>query len=48
MVARIRESRPEAKVLYSVQPGEHGFDMYHGLEEPYIAEGIEMVTKYWP
>ncbi|KFZ23672.1 hypothetical protein V502_01855 [Pseudogymnoascus sp. VKM F-4520 (FW-2644)] len=48
MVARIRESRPEAQVLYSVQPGEHGFDMYHGLDESYIAEGIKMVTKYWP
>jgi hypothetical protein len=48
MVAKILESHPEAQVLYSVQHGEHGFDMCHGLDEPYIAEGIEMITKYWP
>jgi hypothetical protein len=48
LVARIREKRPETELLYSVQPGDHGFDATHGLNEPYIAEGIELVTKYWP
>ncbi len=48
MVARIREARPEVPLLYSVQPGDHGFDLTHGLEEPYIAEGVSFVKKYWP
>jgi hypothetical protein len=48
LVARIREKRPETQLLYSVQPGDHGFDAPHGLDEPYVAEGIELVTKYWP
>jgi hypothetical protein len=48
MVARIRDARPETPLLYSVQPGDHGFDFLHGLDEPYIAEGIEFVTNYWP
>ncbi|CAM1503241.1 Fc.00g080170.m01.CDS01 [Cosmosporella sp. VM-42] len=40
LVAKFRELRAEVPLLYSVQPGDHGFDGAHGLEEPYIAEGI--------
>ena len=47
LVARIYRSKPEAELLYSIQPGDHGFDMCHNLDEPYIAEGIEMVRKFW-
>ncbi|KAH8878593.1 alpha/beta-hydrolase [Thozetella sp. PMI_491] len=47
MVARIRKAHPETPLLYSVQPGGHGFDSPHGLSEPYVAEGVEFVRKYW-
>jgi hypothetical protein len=47
LVDRIRKTRPEVKLLYSVQPGDHGFDRNHELDEPYVAKGIELVTKYW-
>jgi len=47
LVARIRKTRPETQILYSVQPGDHGFDLKHGLDVPYIAEGIEFIKKYW-
>lgn len=47
-MARIREARPETQLLYGVQPGDHGFDKHHGLDEPYIVEGIEFVRQYWP
>lgn len=48
MVARIRKAHPETPLLYSVQRGDHGFDTGHGLTEPYIAEGVEFIHKYWP
>ncbi|OAA64727.1 Alpha/beta hydrolase fold-3 [Niveomyces insectorum RCEF 264] len=48
MVERIRKVRPETPLLYSVQPGDHGFDEAHALDEPYVAEGLAFVTKYWP
>lgn len=48
MVARIRKAHPETPLLYSVQRGDHGFDTDHGLTEPYIAEGVEFIHKYWP
>jgi hypothetical protein len=47
LVARIRKTRPETELLYSVQPGDHGFDMDDELDEPYIAEGIELVKTHW-
>ena len=47
-MARIGKAIPEAPILYSVQPGDHGFDLTHSLTEPYIAEGIAFVRKYWP
>ncbi len=48
MVARIRKTRPDTPLHFSIQPGGHGFDRPHGLTEPYIAEGIKFVRKYWP
>lgn len=48
MVAKIRKAHPETDFLYSVQPGNHGFDGNHSLNEPYIAEGVDFVSKYWP
>ncbi|KAI9743408.1 MAG: hypothetical protein M1818_003255 [Claussenomyces sp. TS43310] len=47
LVARIRQARPKVPVLYSVQPGDHSFDSYHGLDKPYIKEGVDFVRKYW-
>ncbi|KAJ9157285.1 Alpha/beta hydrolase fold-3 [Pleurostoma richardsiae] len=48
MVRRIREAHPEVPLLYTVQPGDHGFDVPFGLDEPWVAEGGEFVKKYWP
>ncbi|KAK9425399.1 putative Alpha/beta hydrolase fold-3 domain-containing protein [Seiridium unicorne] len=47
LIDRLRKSHPETPLLYSVQPGDHGFDSPHGLATPYIAEGIEFVRRYW-
>ena len=48
LVGRVRDSRPDTPLLYTVQPGDHGFDLAHGLDEPFIAEGVAFVRKYWP
>ncbi|KAM0817627.1 putative Alpha/beta-hydrolase [Seiridium cardinale] len=47
LIDRLRKSHPETPLLYSVQPGDHGFDSPYGLATPYIAEGIEFVRRYW-
>jgi len=48
MVTQIRKQLPDVPLLYSVQPGEHGFDTDQGLEEPWLSEALTFVRKYWP
>lgn len=48
MVRRIRAAHPEVPLHYTVQPGDHGFDVPFGLDEPWVAEGAEFVKKHWP
>ncbi|KAJ9144981.1 Alpha/beta hydrolase fold-3 [Pleurostoma richardsiae] len=48
MVDMIRDVHPEVPLLYSIQPGDHGFDRGHGLSEPWVAEAMAFVRKYWP
>ncbi|KAK3318885.1 Alpha/Beta hydrolase protein [Apodospora peruviana] len=49
LVQRISKALPDTPLKYSVQTGgDHGFDAPMGLDEPFIAEGIEFVKKYWP
>ncbi|KAJ8104426.1 Alpha/Beta hydrolase protein [Lipomyces tetrasporus] len=48
MVKKIKETRPEVPLLYSVQLGDHGFDMGHKLSEAWLAEAMAYVGKYWP
>ncbi len=47
LVEQIREAHPETPLLYTEQPGEHGFDANVPYDTPYIQEGIEFVKKYW-
>ncbi|KAH6982460.1 Alpha/Beta hydrolase protein [Ilyonectria destructans] len=46
-VAYIRETHPGTPLLYSVQPGGHGFDVAHTQEKPWVVEGVEFARKYW-
>ncbi|KAF2668488.1 alpha/beta-hydrolase [Microthyrium microscopicum] len=48
LVKRIRNTHPNTPLLYSVQPGGHGFDNDHTLAEPWITEAMEFVQKHWP
>jgi hypothetical protein len=48
LVDRIKQAFPETPLLYSVQPGGHGFDTDHTLSEPWVAQGLEFTSKYWP
>ena len=47
MVEMIREAHPAVPLLYSVRPGDHGFDSDDGLEKPWLVEAIDFVKKYW-
>lgn len=44
---KYKEVMPEGKVLVKLEPGEHGFDSVVGLDEPWLKEGLEFVTKAW-
>ncbi|KAJ4204140.1 hypothetical protein NW759_014977 [Fusarium solani] len=43
----IRETHPGTPLIYSVQPGGHGFDVEHMQEEPWVVEGVEFARNYW-
>lgn len=43
----LREVDAEAKVVVKVEEGDHGFDVGVGLEEPWLKEGLDFVTKEW-
>ncbi len=40
LVKQIREAHPDTPLLYTEQPGEHGFDGNVPYDTPYIQEGI--------
>lgn len=46
-VSYIRETHPATPLIYSVRPGDHGFDVGCTQEEPWVKEGIEFANKYW-
>ncbi|KAK9369863.1 Alpha/Beta hydrolase protein [Lipomyces kononenkoae] len=48
MVEKIKKIRHEVPLLYSVQPGDHGFDKDYKLCDPWLAEAMVFVGKYWP
>jgi acetyl esterase/lipase len=47
LVSYIRETHPETPLVYSVQPGGHGFDVECTLEESWVVEGIGFAKRYW-
>lgn len=48
VVRRIRDKLPGVKVLYEPRSGGHMLDQGCGLEEGWIAEGLEFVREFWP
>ncbi|KAM0415800.1 hypothetical protein ACHAPT_013261 [Fusarium lateritium] len=46
-VSYIRDTHPGTPLIYSVQPGGHGFDVEHTQEEPWVMEGVEFARQYW-
>jgi hypothetical protein len=47
LVEQIREAQPTTPLLYTVQPGNHGFDIDLSYDTPAIQEGVDFVKKYW-
>lgn len=46
-VAQWQEKFGDDSVKATFMPGEHGVDVAHGLEEPWLKEGLDEVTKAW-
>lgn len=46
-VALLRKLHPTVPVLFSVQPGPHGFDLERGTDDPWVKEGLEFTKQYW-
>jgi acetyl esterase/lipase len=46
-VERVREKLGEGRVIFYAEPGEHGFDAEVGVEERWMRDGLERVTREW-
>ena len=44
----MKQVLPHVPVLLSLQPGDHGFEVTHIVEDEWVQEGFEFVGKYWP
>lgn len=47
-VQKMKETKPDIPLLYSIQPGEHGFDAKVEFDERWVKEGCAFIDKYWP
>lgn len=47
-VEKFRERRSKAKILFTMQPGDHGFDGDATLRTPWLAEGLKFIGEAWP
>ena len=45
---KVKRVLPDVPVLLSLQPGDHGFEVRHTLEDEWVRNGFEFVGKYWP
>ena len=46
-VEALKERLPASAVKLDVRPGDHGFDGDATLEEQWLKEDVEFITKYW-
>lgn len=43
----VRRCYPATPVLYSLEPGEHVFDMEAGVDEGWVQEGLRFAARFW-
>lgn len=41
------EKNPEAKVVLTIEPGEHGVSIPFRVQHPWLAEGLKLVADAW-
>ncbi len=46
-VKKFRRLLPDAKLVFKLEPGEHGMDHETDIKEPWLQEGLELVTIEW-
>ena len=46
-VENFRRNLPEAKLVFKLEPGEHGMDHEIDIKEPWLQQGLELVTAEW-
>ena len=44
---KFRQVLPEAKLVFKLKPGEHGMDHQIDIEQPWLQEGLELITYSW-
>jgi len=47
LVDRLQKAHQSAEVKYTVRPGGHWFDMFHGLSGGWVKEGLSFVKQFW-
>jgi len=46
-VEKFTQNLPEAKLVFKLEPGEHGMDHETDIKEPWLQQGLELVTVEW-
>ncbi|KAJ5097064.1 alpha/beta-hydrolase [Penicillium angulare] len=46
-VSLLRDVYPEGEIQFHVQDGDHGFDVDASLKTPWLANGLQMISKSW-
>lgn len=44
---KLKEVLPDVPVLLTLQPGDHGFEVNHSVDDAWVRQGLEFVKKYW-
>ncbi|PLB45035.1 putative polyketide synthase [Aspergillus steynii IBT 23096] len=47
-VDRLKVILPDVPVMLSLEKGDHGFEVMHTVEDEWVKEGIEFMTRFWP
>ncbi|EAW13532.1 putative polyketide synthase [Aspergillus clavatus NRRL 1] len=46
-IDKMQQVCPQVPVLLSLQPGDHGFEVMHTVEDEWVQEGLDFMKQYW-
>lgn len=46
-VTLLKENDPTAQLHVAIRPGDHGFDAFATIEEPWLKKGLDFIANAW-